>query len=126
LRVLITGASGFVGQHLASYLHTIDQNITLFGTTLEPTPDSPIITYQPIDLRDYDAVRNLLAVSNPDHIYHLAAQAFVPRSFEDPWETLDNNIRSQLNIILACLELGIEPRMLVISSAEIYASHQSI
>lgn len=125
MRVLITGASGFVGQHLASYLHTIDQNITLFGTTLEPTPDSPIITYQPIDLRDYDAVRNLLAVSNPDHIYHLAAQAFVPRSFEDPWETLDNNIRSQLNIILACLELGIEPRMLVISSAEIYGAVNS-
>jgi GDP-4-dehydro-6-deoxy-D-mannose reductase len=53
-------------------------------------------------------------------VYHLAAQAFVPRSFSHPWETLENNIRSQLNLILACLELDPMPRMLAVSSAEIY------
>jgi len=127
LRVLITGASGFVGQHLATHLHTTDNNITLYGTTLEheQTPKNDIITYHPIDLRDSTAVHTLLVNCKPDYIYHLAAQAFVPRSFEDPWETLDNNIRSQLNIIQACLALDIQPRMLVISSAEVYGSVKS-
>ena len=50
------------------------------------------------DLKQPDAVEHLLADVKPDVIYHLAAQAFVPRSFEDPWETLENNIRAQLNI----------------------------
>jgi len=46
----------------------------------------------------------------------------VPRSFEDPWETLENNIRAQLNIIRACLDLHIQPRILIVSSAEIYGA----
>jgi len=123
LRVLITGASGFVGQHLAAHLHTTQTDIQLHGTTLSGGRSSDSdITYHEVDLRNYDTVREMLNMCQPDHIYHLAAQAFVPRSFEDPWETLDNNIRSQLNIIQACLELGIHPRMLVISSAEIYGA----
>jgi len=127
LRVLITGASGFVGKHLASYLHTTQPDVTLFGTTLDSEQPSnhDIVTYHQLDLRDETAVQTLLKTCQPDHIYHLAAQAFVPRSFEYPWETLDNNIRSQLNIIQSCLALGIKPRMLIISSAEIYGAVKS-
>jgi GDP-4-dehydro-6-deoxy-D-mannose reductase len=73
-----------------------------------------------IELRDAEAVVDLMTRIQPDHIYHLAAQAFVPRSFEFPWETLENNILAQLNVIQACLRLNIQPRMLVVSSAEIY------
>ena len=125
MRILITGASGFVGHHLATHLHTTEKDTTIFGTTYGATPKgNDFVTYHPIDLRHYDAVRNILETCKPDQIYHLAAQAFVPRSFDDPWETLDNNIRSQLNIILACLELKIQPRMLIISSAEIYGAVQ--
>lgn len=127
MRVLITGASGFVGHHLATHLHTTDTNTSIFGTTFGTSQTGPnsFVTYHAVDLRDFNAVRNLLETCKPDHIYHLAAQAFVPRSFEDPWETLDNNIRSQLNLILACLELDIQPRMLVISSAEVYGAVQT-
>lgn len=127
MRVLITGASGFVGKHLASYLHTTQPDVTLFGTTLDSEQPSnhDIVTYHQLDLRDETAVQTLLKTCQPDHIYHLAAQAFVPRSFEYPWETLDNNIRSQLNIIQSCLALGIKPRMLIISSAEIYGAVKS-
>ena len=121
MRILITGAGGFVGGHLARYLAATTSYADIHGTTL---PDSvtelPGITLHPLQLKDLDQTCALIERVRPDHIYHLAAQAFVPRSFEDPWETLENNILAQLNIILACLRVGIRPRMLVVSSAEIY------
>ncbi len=120
MRILITGISGFVGQHLARHLHAALPDAELHGTTRTSTVDMPGVHCHELDLRHPDSVSSLLAEVRPQQVYHLAAQAFVPRSFSDPWETLENNIRGQLNLILACLELDIAPRVLVVSSAEIY------
>lgn len=117
MRVLITGASGFVGRHLIQYLQ--QQAIEIHGTTLGSDAIDGIITHQ-VDLRDAQATQKALDDARPDHIYHLAAQAFVPRSFEDPWETLENNQLAQLNLILSSLKMDPVPQMLVTSSAEIY------
>ena len=124
LRVLITGAGGFVGHHLSAHLGRAQPMAKIFGTTLFPTErvHPAVAENRLIDLKNYEAVANLVADIRPQSIYHLAAQAFVPRSFEDPWETLENNIRSQLNITQACLELEIRPRLLIVSSAEIYGA----
>jgi GDP-4-dehydro-6-deoxy-D-mannose reductase len=46
----------------------------------------------------------------------------VSRSFEAAWETLENNIRAQLNVIQACLDVPAPPRLLVVSSGEIYGA----
>ena len=120
--VLITGAGGFVGNHLTAHLAAAQPEARLIGTTLFPGErvHPGLQESRRLDLKDYAGVRELLAEFQPAAIYHLAAQAFVPRSFEAPWETLENNIRAQLNIIRACLELGQAPRMLIVSSAEIY------
>jgi GDP-4-dehydro-6-deoxy-D-mannose reductase len=75
-----------------------------------------------LDLRDADAVRDLVAHIRPDRIYHLAGQAFVPRSFAAPWETLEVNIRGTLNLLEAVRALKLETRILVVSSAEIYGA----
>ncbi len=122
MRVLITGAGGFVGNHLAAHLSQAVANVQLLGATLfkSETIHPAISDNRLIDLKDYAQVRDLLADCRPDAVYHLAAQAFVPRSFEAPWETLENNILSQLNITRACLELNLRPRILIVSSAEIY------
>ncbi len=124
LRVLITGAGGFVGHHLSAHLGRVQPKARLIGTTLVPsdTVHEAVTDQRCIDLKDYSQVRSLLTECRPDAIYHLAAQAFVPRSFEDPWETLENNIRAQLNIIAACLEREMRPRILIVSSAEIYGA----
>lgn len=124
LRILITGAGGFVGNHLAERLAGLHPSATLCGSTLLPgeTVSPAIALSRQVDLKNAQKVRDLLAEFAPDVIFHLAAQAFVPRSFEDPWETLENNIRCQLNIIQACLELDLRPRMVIISSAEIYGA----
>jgi GDP-4-dehydro-6-deoxy-D-mannose reductase len=121
VRILITGISGFVGRHLVQHLLETVPNAEIHGVTQQQTPqDTSSATYHTLDLRDVQAVRDLLAKIQPEQIYHLAAQAFVPTSFEDPWDTLENNIRSQLNLILACLSQNMKPRFLVVGSAETY------
>lgn len=121
MKILITGAGGFVGQHLATWLARAYPDAELHGTTFtgESINHERLMTHT-IDLCDTDAVLALLDTIQPAQIYHLAAQSFVPRSFEAPWETLQNNILSQLNIITACLTLGIKPKILVTGSAEVY------
>jgi len=120
VRVLITGINGFVGSHLAQHLIHADGALELHGTVFNSDETSEDFTSHQIDLRDEQNVKELIAEIKPDNIYHLAAQAFVPRSFADPWETIENNVRSQLNLILGCIAADICPRFLAITSAEIY------
>lgn len=124
MRVLITGAGGFVGGHLARHLAAADPDAEIHGALYRSTERTPstLASRNVIDLTHSPTVTQMLDRVRPDVIYHLAAQAFVPRSFEDPWETLQNNILCQLNIIQACLKLKMQPRLLVVSSAEIYGA----
>lgn len=124
MRILITGIGGFVGHHLVRHLVDTISGVELYGAVIEPTPDldTAVIAAHVVDLRDPDSTTRLLERVQPERIYHLAAQASVSQSFEAPWETLENNIRGQLNLIQGCLTLGLTPRILIISSGEIYGS----
>jgi GDP-4-dehydro-6-deoxy-D-mannose reductase len=77
-----------------------------------------------LDIRDEAAVFSLIEAVKPDQIFHLAGQPFVPRSFEDPWDTLDNNIRGTLNFLQAIKALNLPTRLLVVGSAEVYGAAQ--
>jgi len=122
VRVLITGVGGFVGQHLSQHLLATQPDATLHGTVIdEPSSrvDAAVIQHT-LDLRDSQATRALLQAVQPDQIYHIAAMAAVGRSFDAAWETIENNVRAQLTILQSSLELAHRPRILVVSSGEIY------
>jgi GDP-4-dehydro-6-deoxy-D-mannose reductase len=74
------------------------------------------------DLRDSHGVKDLVTTFAPQAIFHLAAQSFVPTSFADPWDTLQNNIQAQLNVLEAVRQSGSPTRVLVIGSNEEYGS----
>ncbi|HQE91316.1 MAG TPA: GDP-mannose 4,6-dehydratase [Anaerolineae bacterium] len=123
MRILITGATGFVGSHLRRYFltHTDGEIVgTSYPDTPPPPEDPQRETLHFLDLRDAEATRALLAQSPPDYIIHLAAQSHVPTSYQDPWGTLENNIRGQLNLLEGCKTLHLTPRTLVIGSGEEY------
>ncbi len=132
LRALITGAGGFVGGHLCAYLlaHTDWELVgTVYPQPVEAQPSESRLRLQFADLRDPDGVRALVDEVRPDAIFHLAAQAFVPTSFADPWDTLENNIRAELNLLEAVRRLARsetsqnrEVRVLVIGSNEEYGA----
>lgn len=119
-RILITGVNGFVGRHLANQILAEDATAELHGTVLEGIAFSPNVYGHPLDLREADAVRDLLVRLQPQQIYHLAGTAAVGSSFKHAWETLENNLRGQLNLLTTCVEEGLRPRLLVVSSGAIY------
>ena len=124
MKALITGAGGFVGGHLTTYLLThTDWDIigTIFGREVTQSPD-PRLAFRAADLRDPKGVRALIRESQPTYIFHLAAQSFVPTSFADPWDTLENNIRAQLNLLEAVRQSERETRFLVVGSNEEYGA----
>ncbi|NLX11549.1 MAG: GDP-mannose 4,6-dehydratase [Chloroflexi bacterium] len=126
MRVLITGAGGFVGGHLVDHLLTRPE-IEIHAAVLEPPGQNPRLDDRPVaqhmlDLRQPDAVRDALASARPDLLFHLAALADVGASFKDPWHTLENNIIAQINVLEAVRMLRLPTRILIVSSAEIYGS----
>ena len=123
MRILITGATGFVGKHLSQYFleHT---DWELIGTAYPDPPPPPHDPHREtligLDLREQDATHSMLDTYHPDYIIHLAAQSHVPTSYKDPWGTLENNIQGQLHLLQGCVTLKLQPRILVIGSSEEY------
>jgi len=124
LRFLITGVGGFAGSHLADYLLAkagADAEVWGCDLTDVPRPYHPAQLKRLVcNLLDPEAVRALIERVRPDRIYHLAGQAFVGDSWANPWPTLETNLRSQVNLSEAVLAARLEPRLLVLGSAEEY------
>ena len=118
---LITGAGGFVAGQLCTHLLArTDWELvgTVYSRPVEAQPAESRLQLVPADLRDPDRLRALLDRAQPDCIFHLAAQSFVPVSFEDPWDTLESSIRAELNVLEEVRRSGREVRVLVIGSNE--------
>ena len=123
MRVIITGATGFVGTHLRNYLLE-NTDWSIHGTSF---PDAPPKSTSPdrecltlLDLRKKADTEVYIKEVNPRYIVHLAAQSHVPTAYKDPWGTLQNNILGQLNLLEACVKYQLTPRILIIGSSEEY------
>ncbi|MEP7359362.1 MAG: GDP-mannose 4,6-dehydratase [Anaerolineales bacterium] len=125
MRSLITGVGGFAGSHLADYLlaQSIGASDEVWGCDLSSTrrPFHPAaLKLIAADLRDAAAVTQMIDQVRPDRIYHLAGQAYVGDSWSRPWETLENNLRPQVNLLEAVTSAGLKSRVLVVGSADEY------
>lgn len=124
-KILITGISGFVGNYLARLLLS-QKDVEVIGTyhsekskALLSDIDSNLKLYQ-LDLMDYEKVVEVIKDCQPDEIYHLAALASAAQSFENPSLVITNNITSQLNLFEAVRKANLNPKIMIISSAEVY------
>ena len=108
-RILVTGAGGFVGRYVLDAIANGD-----FGDAVAAVPASDW------DIRSLESTREVVAQVVPDAVMHLAAQSFVPRSFEDPAETLAINAGGTANLIKALQEQGFGGRFLYVSSGDVY------
>jgi GDP-4-dehydro-6-deoxy-D-mannose reductase len=126
MRILITGAGGFVGQHLIHYLQHVESSARLSGIVLSnlDQPTLQGIDLFAADLLDAQRVREVVEAVKPDGIYHLAAQSSPRRSFDIPAETIQNNVVAQINLFQACLAAGVKPRIVVVGSADAYGMVQ--
>ena len=106
MRALVTGGHGFVGRWLAAHL--------------EKEGDEVVATGEEVDVRDPDAVLQSLTGTRPDAVYHLAGRAHVGSSWDDPAATFRVNADGTLHVLDAARRLESPPRVLVVSSAEVY------
>jgi len=123
VRALITGVSGFVGSHLAEYLlYNTDWRVagTVYGPVNNVAHLKDQVAIYPAELSQRKVVTDLLQETRPNYVFHLAAQPSAALSRRDPWFTLENNIRVQLNILDVVAELDLESRVLVVGSSEEY------
>jgi GDP-4-dehydro-6-deoxy-D-mannose reductase len=122
VRALITGITGFAGGHLAQIL--LDRGDEVLGVARDVGQGldhlSQKLTPVIADLNNPEVIEALLQDLKPDAIYHLAGQAFVPTSWTDPWATIENNVRPQLNILQAMVQQKSKARLLVVASNQVY------
>ncbi len=124
MRALVTGGNGFVGRHLTEELRARGHETIVAGHSDARGDSSFDIA---IDLRENGKLLPILENVRPDVIFHLAAQAFVPRATEDPLETYEVNVMGTARLVDALRRLPQErmPRLLFVSSAEVYGPHES-
>lgn len=124
-KVLITGASGFVGGWLAEHLLRLGDT-EIYGTYLseegkEKSPVKDKITFHQADLSRKEEIEKIIADIKPDEIYHLAAMASVGASFKDPLATFHNNIDVEIFLLEALRTNNlVNTRVLIVGSAEVY------
>ncbi len=125
MKVLITGVTGFVGSHLAEFCQNLG-NVEVVGTYRWRSPKHNIAHIKDLELVEMDILdatscRQTLAAVEPDWIFHLAAQSFVPTSWAAPASTVNTNIVGQLNLFEALRSLDrLDTRFHVCGSSEEY------
>lgn len=124
MKALITGITGFAGSHMAEYL--LKQNVEVIGTIRQRSRMDhikhllPDLYLKECELRDPFSVRSLIEVEKPGLIFHLAAQSFVPTSWNSPNDTLENNADGQLNLLEAVRRSGLDCKIQIACSSEEY------
>jgi GDP-4-dehydro-6-deoxy-D-mannose reductase len=120
LRVLITGASGFAGGHLARACSEAGDEVIGISRS-GAIPDGCGVGHA-VDLVDGDAVRATVREIRPRIVYHLAALSSVGRSWEEPSRTVQANVASAVNVLEALRLEAPGARVLWVSSCEVYGS----
>lgn len=123
MKALITGAAGFVGNHLARLL--LSEGIEVWGTVLNDREKmnediAGNIKLLQCDIRDSVQIRNLFNELCPDYIFHLAAQSNVAKSWDNPTETYEINVMGTVRLLDEIVRAGSKPKTLLIGSAEEY------
>ena len=105
-KILITGHTGFKGAWLTAWLKKIGAKV--IGVSLKDLNElshfnvahiSDGIKDYRLDIRDQNALNEIVVNEKPDFVFHLAAQALVRSSYEDPLETWTTNVLGTLNIL---------------------------
>ena len=103
MRALVTGATGFVGRHLVAHLSAAGDEVAISEA----------------EITEPQALKADFSGRRPDAVYHLAAQADIQASFEDPAATLRVNVEGTFNVLDAARRAGAR-RVVVVSSADVY------
>ncbi len=131
-RVFLTGHTGFKGTWLAWWLKRMGAEVT--GYALAPEKDRPSLfeltqlqsEVQSVeaDLRDYAKLKTSLEASQPQIVFHLAAQALVLDSYQDPRGTYETNVMGTINLLDAIREVPSVRSVVVVTTDKCYDNQE--
>jgi CDP-glucose 4,6-dehydratase len=111
-RILVTGHTGFKGSWLSLWLHQLGAEVVGLSLDVRTQPAhfeaaelARRVRDHRADVRDGEAVRRLMRETQPDFVFHLAAQSLVRRSYADPVEVWQTNTLGTVNVLEALREL---------------------
>jgi UDP-glucuronate 4-epimerase len=119
VKILVTGAAGFIGMHVAERLLAAGHQVTgldnlndyydpaLKQARLARLRDLPGFAFQRLDLADGAGMRALFAAGGFERVVHLGAQAGVRYSLTNPQVYLDSNVTGTLNVLEGCRHHGV-------------------
>lgn len=128
---LITGITGMVGSHLADFL-LAETDWNIVGLCRWRSPQDNIRTLIPFingservalkygDLHDSLSISNVVEASQPDYIFHLAAQSYPKTSFDSPLDTYDTNIQGTARLLEAAKRFCPDATIHVCASSEVF------
>lgn len=137
MKILITGAAGFIGYHLSKAL--LNQSYEVIGidnlndyydpelknSRLEQLNNYNSFEFYRIDLKDKDSINDIFSTYRPTYVINLAAQAGVRYSIENPYAYMDSNLIGFLNILEACRNYPVE-HLLYASSSSVYGGNKVV
>ncbi|HIG97089.1 MAG TPA: NAD-dependent epimerase/dehydratase family protein [Candidatus Aenigmarchaeota archaeon] len=135
VRALVTGADGFMGSHLTEKLVSMGADVSVYvrGNSQTGTVQYKLKNIGHIkdklktiitgNISNSDSIK-LIEKNNPQVIFHLAADAYVPNSFEHPLEVMETNLIGTLNVLHAVMRLHELQQVVCTSSSEIYGTAQ--
>jgi len=122
-KILVTGGAGFIGSTLVRKLLDKGYNVTVlddFSTGLRDyLPQSEKLRVASGNVKNFEKVSSI--VRGHQKVMHLAAQAFIPYSYENPVQVAEVNAIGSINVFKACLNHKVK-RLVHVSSSEVYGS----
>jgi UDP-glucose 4-epimerase len=132
MKALVTGGAGFIGSNLVDALLARGDEVTVLddlSTGKRENLEQALANgakLEELDIRDAEAVSDLVARTRPDVIFHLAAQIDVRKSVADPAHDADINVEGTINVLSAAQKHGV-PRVVNTSSGgAIYGEAKTI
>ncbi len=131
MKVLVTGADGFVGEHLVAELLASGYSVTGSTLSLPPVRDTltpeeaSSVDWKAADVRDHDALVRLISATRPERVYHLAGFASGALARENAAVSLNVNAGGTVNLFEAVMSVRdvdpeFNPRILVMGSGDSY------
>ncbi len=131
-KIIVTGHTGFKGTWLSAWLVKLGAKVTGVSNGLPSSPShykylnfgKKIKSYN-IDIRNYKKIHSVVKKSNPDFIFHLAAQALVKKSYNLPGETFYSNSIGTLNLLESLRNINKRCIVIIITSDKVYKNLES-